>query len=295
MARLRNLADGTVVVLAGTSTVGRDPESLLFLDDPSVSGRHAQIVHRSGRWLVHDNRSTNGTWIGTDRVGPIPGELIAGQQIRFGGNAAPVFEVVHDGPPEPRAEALDGSGRLLFGEDGVLEIDVNGEAALIEQTEDGWTLNAAAIGEEREITVGGVGWRLELPPDLAMTVPVTPRSWRLVVQHTPTLERIYLQLRSGAEQRKLGTRSYGYMIFVLGQRLSQAPDDGWMPVVELLEELERASRQMYLRGHLNMHVLRFRKLMERHRQPKLTGPRIERDNDRDVIRLAGDVVVEAVP
>jgi len=82
-----------------TSTVGRaDPGSgivgsllavdLTDLDDPespSVSRRHAQVIHRQGEFLLLDLRSTNGTFINSKRL--TPDERVSlrhGDQVRFG-------------------------------------------------------------------------------------------------------------------------------------------------------------------------------------------------------------------
>lgn len=41
--------------------VGRAPESDIVLDDCAVSRRHAELVWRSGTWVIHDIGSKNGT------------------------------------------------------------------------------------------------------------------------------------------------------------------------------------------------------------------------------------------
>jgi len=82
-----------------TSTIGRaDPGSgivgsllavdLTALDDPdspSVSRRHAQVIHRQGTYLLVDLRSTNGTYVNAKRLAAderVP--LRHGDQVRFG-------------------------------------------------------------------------------------------------------------------------------------------------------------------------------------------------------------------
>ncbi len=49
--------------------IGRSPASDILLDDPSVSRRHAQVVHRGGRTVLLDDRSLNGLFVNGDRVG----------------------------------------------------------------------------------------------------------------------------------------------------------------------------------------------------------------------------------
>ena len=63
--------------------VGRNPECALILDDDFASGRHARIFHRDNAWFVEDLGSTNGTFVGTERLtGPVRVE--AGSTLRIG-------------------------------------------------------------------------------------------------------------------------------------------------------------------------------------------------------------------
>ncbi len=53
----------------GTTTLGRDPASGIFLDDVTVSRRHAEIEHHSGGpFTLRDVGSLNGTYLNRDRV-----------------------------------------------------------------------------------------------------------------------------------------------------------------------------------------------------------------------------------
>ena len=78
-------------VLTGTSLplreagtiIGRNPECALVLDDDFASGRHARIFHRDNAWFVEDLGSTNGTFVGSERLtGPVRVE--AGSTLRIG-------------------------------------------------------------------------------------------------------------------------------------------------------------------------------------------------------------------
>ncbi|GAA3609069.1 FHA domain-containing protein [Kineosporia mesophila] len=63
--------------------IGRTPESTLVLDDDYASGRHARLSLRHGVWMVEDLGSTNGTFLGRNRVqDPVP--IAPGAQIRIG-------------------------------------------------------------------------------------------------------------------------------------------------------------------------------------------------------------------
>lgn len=51
--------------------IGRDPQAAIVLDDPRVSWRHALLRPVGGTWVLEDSGSTNGTWVGTERVSRI--------------------------------------------------------------------------------------------------------------------------------------------------------------------------------------------------------------------------------
>ena len=64
------------------STVGRHPESDIFLDDITVSRRHVEFRREGGRFRVHDVGSLNGTYVNGDRVDDA--ELQNGDEVRIG-------------------------------------------------------------------------------------------------------------------------------------------------------------------------------------------------------------------
>jgi pSer/pThr/pTyr-binding forkhead associated (FHA) protein len=49
-------------------TAGRHPESDIFLDDVTVSRRHAEFRRTSSGFTVHDVGSLNGTYVNRDRI-----------------------------------------------------------------------------------------------------------------------------------------------------------------------------------------------------------------------------------
>ena len=54
---------------AGTSyRLGRDPGSDIVLSDARVSWHHATLRHEQDNWILEDVGSTNGTFIGTQRI-----------------------------------------------------------------------------------------------------------------------------------------------------------------------------------------------------------------------------------
>lgn len=76
----QGLRPGSRIQIEGAASIGRDSDNQVVIDDTTVSGRHAALVYREGRWWIEDLGSTNGTWLGDLRVdGPQPvgdGDLI---------------------------------------------------------------------------------------------------------------------------------------------------------------------------------------------------------------------------
>ncbi len=50
------------------TTAGRHPESDIFLDDVTVSRRHAEFAREGARFVVRDVGSLNGTYLGRERI-----------------------------------------------------------------------------------------------------------------------------------------------------------------------------------------------------------------------------------
>lgn len=60
---------GETYPLSGeTTTIGRHPDSIIFLDDVTVSRRHAEIVRQGGAFVIVDQNSLNGTYVNRQRL-----------------------------------------------------------------------------------------------------------------------------------------------------------------------------------------------------------------------------------
>ena len=64
------------------TTAGRPPDSDIFLDDITVSRRHAEIRRGPGGFSLHDLGSLNGTYVDKQRVEE--SELRSGDEIQIG-------------------------------------------------------------------------------------------------------------------------------------------------------------------------------------------------------------------
>ena len=61
---------------------GRHPESDIFLDDITVSRRHAEIVRAGDAYRVRDVGSLNGTYLNRERIEDAP--LRNGDELQIG-------------------------------------------------------------------------------------------------------------------------------------------------------------------------------------------------------------------
>src|SRR3954468_8608266 len=64
------------------TTAGRHPESDIFLDDVTVSRRHAEFHRAGGTFSVCDVESLNGTYLNRERIEETP--LTGGDEVQIG-------------------------------------------------------------------------------------------------------------------------------------------------------------------------------------------------------------------
>ncbi len=64
------------------TAIGRSPDCEIFLDDVTVSRRHAILVEREGRFFVEDQGSLNGTFLNRRRIESA--QLEDGDELQIG-------------------------------------------------------------------------------------------------------------------------------------------------------------------------------------------------------------------
>jgi pSer/pThr/pTyr-binding forkhead associated (FHA) protein len=65
-----------------STNVGRHPDSQIFLDDITVSRKHAEIRRSGNSFSLHDVGSLNGTYVNRERVEEA--DLLSGDEIQIG-------------------------------------------------------------------------------------------------------------------------------------------------------------------------------------------------------------------
>ena len=65
------------------TTIGRSPDCDIFLDDVTVSRKHAVLVERDGVFEIEDQGSLNGTFVNRERIDS-PKRLETGDELQIG-------------------------------------------------------------------------------------------------------------------------------------------------------------------------------------------------------------------
>lgn len=82
--------------------IGRAPDNLIHIDDPSVSSHHAELRGSGDEWHLRDLQSTNGTRVNGVQITET--RLRAGDRIRFG-RAEACYECEPNAAAQPLPEA----------------------------------------------------------------------------------------------------------------------------------------------------------------------------------------------
>jgi FHA domain/zinc-ribbon domain len=120
-ASLASLPEGSALLLvtrgpnAGSSfrldgdltTAGRHPDSDIFLDDVTVSRRHAEFYRRGPVFTVRDVGSLNGTYVNRERIEEA--ELAGGDEVQIG--KFRLLFLTSQNLLDPRARSADPRGR----------------------------------------------------------------------------------------------------------------------------------------------------------------------------------------
>jgi diguanylate cyclase (GGDEF)-like protein len=108
---LAGINAGQVFALDGTEhIIGRGTEADVWVEDGGVSRRHARITCRpDGRYFIEDLGSTNGTFIGAQRVEVA--EVRHGDRIQIGPHVTLRFQITDDAEEELQRRLYESSTR----------------------------------------------------------------------------------------------------------------------------------------------------------------------------------------
>lgn len=90
---------------AERTVAGRSEHADIFLDDVTVSRKHAEFVREEGRFVVRDIGSLNGTYVNRNRIDAIA--LQTGDEVQIGKYRL----TFHASPQAPGAGTPDGPAR----------------------------------------------------------------------------------------------------------------------------------------------------------------------------------------
>ena len=60
-----------VPLSGGTVTIGRQPDNVVRIDNPAVSGYHAKVYFEAGHYVLEDAESFNGTYVNSQRISKV--------------------------------------------------------------------------------------------------------------------------------------------------------------------------------------------------------------------------------
>ena len=75
-------AGSTFLLEGDETTMGRDTDSAVFLDDVTVSRKHAVVERHDDEWFVVDRGSLNGTYVNGEQVDRT--KLTTGDEVQIG-------------------------------------------------------------------------------------------------------------------------------------------------------------------------------------------------------------------
>ena len=82
-----SLVPGEPIELTSQNSLGRSKENDIFIDDATVSAKHALISYRHNRWWLKDLGSTNGTFVNEKQIQGLveifDGDVIAAGRVQL--------------------------------------------------------------------------------------------------------------------------------------------------------------------------------------------------------------------
>jgi hypothetical protein len=275
MGAIRESSTGATRILEPSHVIGRlpAPRCSLTLDEPYVSGVHAELRWTGGAWEVKDLGSRNGTYLEGRRLDPsTPHRIGTGSRIAFGKRERE-WEVVDVSPPPVMAVPLGGGDPVLLRDDFIALPSSDDPRATIYRTIDGaWVLESPdeaprTLADQQTFEAIGRLWRFscsDMPPATLATDEVRKRRMEigdleLAFSVSRDEEYVHLAMRHAGHEIDMGSRKHNYLLLTLARRRLREstqglPDTscGWIDQEDLAHDPSMAPPQ------LNIDVFRIR-------------------------------------
>jgi hypothetical protein len=276
MGTIRDSSTGEIRILEPSHVVGRvpAPRCSLTLDEPYVSGVHAELRWMGAAWELKDLGSRNGTYLEGRRLDPsAPHRIGKGSRFAFGKRERE-WEMVDASPPPVMAVPLGGGEPALLEGDFIGLPSSDDPRATIYRTIDGlWVLESADEGPRPLVdlqTFEAVGrlWRFSCaempPPTLATTsnplhARFELRDLDLALGVSRDEEYVSLEMKYAGRDIDMGSRKHNYLLLTLARRRLEEKAQGlpetscgWIDQEELAHDPSMAPPQ------LNIDVFRIR-------------------------------------
>lgn len=206
--------------------IGRDEEMDVIIDNPSVSRKHAEIRQEADGWVVQDLGSSNGTYIGGNKL-EAPHGLAVGDEIGMGKFSIVFGKVLGDAADHPGARSVippdtfGGTTQIKAGEVKELLKDSERKRKAQIEWESGGRKGTHYLSEVPAVIFG--------TSDLCdVRVPKGPKNHVVVFYHSGTCEVRHLgfwgSMKVGGASRNRHTLQPGESAEVGGLKLTYVAD-----------------------------------------------------------------------
>lgn len=258
------MASGEEHFLSARHLVGRASTCQLRINDPSISGFHAELFWDGQRWNVQDLGSRNGTALGGESLAkgeqrPLPrgAEVVLGGRVRF--------RLVDDSPPHLIATAADGEVKVAEDELLVLPNDDEPELTLYRDLDGRWVVESTTqthlLCEEVTLIAGGKPWRILSPQSVPETYEISADG--SLAEHLLRFrvsrdgEHVELCVVRESKVEHLEPRAHQFLLLALArERLRDAQNEelpvseqGWVYRDELARRLDVQASLIHLWIH----------------------------------------------
>ncbi len=258
MGLLRSEHRAVERTLSARTLIGRSAACALRLEETWVSGEHASVWFRDGRWWIRDLGSRNGTWVDDTRLAPGDERpLRVGSVLRFG-EPDEGWTLVEAGAPRARARELGGDA-VVDSQGGLLQLPPGGEpeVSVLRLPDGTWRADgddeSLLVEDGHTVVAGNRPWRLMLPVELDPTVAERlPLALHFRVSADEEIVEVDLTL--GGTLQALPTRSANYLLLLLArQRTADAAlppsEQGWVFRTVLAQQLALQPRSVNVQLH----------------------------------------------